>query len=543
MNRSADFALIHGRIWSPGLPRAAALAARDGRVIAVGRDGDIAGLIGSDTRVLDAGGRRVIPGLIDAHLHLLPGGLRMNQVDVSAADDRAAFVAAIEDFVRSHSDAGWILGGGWSGDRWPDRADPHRDHVDPITGDRPLFLYRLDCHAALANSAALAIAAITRDGPPDPPGGRIERDAATGEPTGLLRDAAMKRVADRIPPPTDAERDRALQAAIKHANQFGLTMVHNMLDAADAPTFERFHRECRLTLRLFNVVHQQPDAGGIQRWRAMQPGDDWMRCGGCKTYMDGSLGSRTAWMLEPYARGAGPESPCGLRVDGAADEAAMMRQLREADRAGLQLIAHAIGDAANRRLLDLIERIDGEDGSRDRRPRIEHAQHVADADVARFARVRAVASMQPLHKFEDGGYAEHTLGATRARTSYRFRDLLEAGVVLAFGSDWPVVSLNPFEGIGAAVTGRTRGGNIWMPEQNLCVADALRAYTTGAAYACGMEDRLGRLLPGYYADLVVLDDDPFTIAADGLRNIRPTATVVQGRVVFEGAAQPPSAVH
>lgn len=530
--RAADFALFDGRIRTDRGDDVQALAAHEGRIVAVGTTRDMSDLVGPDTRVLNAEGRRVIPGLIDAHLHFVPGGLRMRRLELSGIGGRAEFVERLALFVRRHPHGAWIQGGGWSNDAWADPSLPHRDWIDAATPRRPVFLWRMDCHAALVNSAALALAGIDRHGPPDPPGGVIDRDAATREPTGILRDTAMQLVLRHVPPPSESEREEAIRAACRHANSLGLTMVHNMLDWQDWPAMQRMRESGGLSLRVYNILHQRPDRAGIERWRAMQPGDDLMRCGACKNYMDGSLGSRTAWMLEPYAEAGGSPAPRGLRIDGAEGDDALLAEFVAADRAGLQLCAHAIGDAANRQLLNLYEAVVRRNGPHDHRLRVEHAQHVDDADIGRFSAIGAIASMQPLHKYEDGGFADRALGTRRGRTSYRFGDLLRSGATLAFGSDWPIVSLNPFEGMHAAVTGCVRGGGTWLTEQNLTIDQALAAYTVGAAYAAFMEDRLGRILPGYYADVVVLSDDLLAYDADAMGVIRPIATVVSGEVVW-----------
>jgi len=533
----ADFALIRGRFRAPGLPGATALAASAGRIIAVGSDAQIRDLTGAETIIFDAAGACVIPGLIDAHLHFLPGGLRLRRLDLSGVEGRRSFADMVAAYAAKQPHGAWIEGGGWSNDAWSDSSPPHRDWIDAATGGRPCYLLRMDCHAALVDSAALSAAGITDAGPADPPGGLIDRDPATGRPTGILRDAAMRLVQAAIPLPTESQRDAALLDAQRHAHALGLTTVHNMLDLPDWPAVRRARDAGTLTIRLFNIVHQPPDAVGIEAWRSMQPGDARVWCGACKNYMDGSLGSRTAWMLEPYRDGAPGEAARGLRVDGAAGDALLLDQWLAADRAGLQLCTHAIGDAANRRLLELYEEVARRNGPRDRRCRVEHAQHLDAADVLRFAALGAIASMQPLHKREDGAFAERVLGAQRAAGSYRFRELLNAGAVLAFGSDWPIVSLNPFEGIHTAVTGRTRRAgavgseDAWLPHQNLTVGETLAAYTRGAAYACGRERDLGQLRPGFLCDATVLNRDPFDVEPDELAEIHPTATIVNGRIV------------
>jgi len=447
--------------------------------------------------------------------------------------DRAAFVAAVGDYAASLPPDAWVLGGRWSTESWADPTQPTKEWIDPVTGDRPAYLSRMDGHQALVNSAALKLAGIDRGGPADPLGGRIDRDSVSGEPTGILRDEAMEPVARLIPPPSPEQKDRALLAAMKEANRFGVTMVQDMSRWSDLEVFARAHRRGELTVRLCVYASVDDWTSTIDDVLRFPIRDDWLRIAGFKGYMDGSLGSRTAYMREPYLDNP-PDDPerRGLLLPLAAKEGELLRQCRAADRAGLQPAVHAIGDMANHLLLDAYERVAHSNRPRDRRPRIEHAQHLLPQDVERFARLGVIASVQPFHKADDGRYAEQVLGRQRCQSSYAFRALLDCGAYLAFGSDWPVVTVNPFAGIATAVTGKTLAGKTWMPHQNITLEEALAACTAGPAWAAMMEDRLGRIRPGYLADFVILQDDPFALPPERLELVRVHQTVVGGDVVY-----------
>lgn len=522
----ADLVIEHARIWSDGLGGFAQFAAvRDGRFVHVG-DPD-PGLIGPHTKRIDAGGRVVIPGLIDSHAHMLSGGLGLSQIALRDVRGRDEFVRRIADWAEQLPPGGWILGGRWSVESWSRPEQPTRKWIDPVTGDHPAFLPRMDGHSALVNSRALAIAGITADAPPDPEGGVIDRDPGTGKPTGILRESAMGLIARHIPDPTIDDKVRALQRAIRHAQQFGVTSVCDIPDLSDLPAYERLGREePGLRFFLYPTAGDWSRAADVVRRFHGRPG--WVQVRGLKAYLDGSLGSRTAYMREPFL-GNSPDKVGwrGLLREGVED-GRFARNIAAAQRAGLQSIAHAIGDEANHILLDTLERIYPD--LRRARCRSEHAQHLLPGDIRRFGDLGVIASMQPLHKADDGRYAESFIGPERARSSYAYKSLLDAGAVVCFGSDWPVVSNNPFPGIEAAVTGRTLDGAVWQPQQNITVGEALRCYTSRAAYACFAEHEIGRIAPGYRADFVVLDRSPFGADVDWSA-IKPAAVYVQGRQV------------
>jgi hypothetical protein len=406
-----------------------------------------------------------------------------------------------------------------------------------VSGDHPVFVERLDGHMGLANSKALALAKITKE-TADPPGGTIVRDDATGEPTGVLKDAAMNLVYAVVPPPSEAEIEDALRAAMKHAAAHGVTSIQDITMWDQWPVMKKLADRHELTVRIYARTPISSWERQRDLVRAAGAGDLWLRFGGFKAYADGSLGSSTALFFEPYSDA--PQTS-GLHSDDWFPEGILEQRVIGADQAGLQVSIHAIGERANAEVLDLYERVAKLDGPRDRRFRIEHAQHLRSREVPRFAALGVIASMQPFHEADDGRWADKRLGAERSKDSYVFRSLLDSGAKLAFGSDWPVAPLDPILGLAAAVTRRTLDGKNpggWHPDQKLSVEEALRAYTVDAAYAEFAEQDKGSLAAGKLADFVLLSEDPFAIAPERLDQIRIDRTVVGGRVVYERPAKP-----
>lgn len=528
----ADLVIENARIWSDGSVGFARFAAvRDGRFVYIGDPEP--GFVGPKTERLDAQGRIVLPGLIDSHAHMLSGGMQLSQLNLRDATDRKDFVAKIEAWAQALPAGKWVLGGRWSTESWATREQPTKEWVDPVTGDRPLWLSRMDGHSGLANSAALKLAGIDKDGPPDPPGGVIDRDA-NGEPTGILRETAMGLVTRHILPPTLDEKFGALKRAMRHANSLGITAVSDIPGGGERAVYDRLSAEpAEQTVRLFLYPSARPLTATEIAFRALKPRAGWLEVKGFKAYMDGSLGSRTGYMQAPYHGNPTDKADWrGLPMPGILD-GELEKEMATVAAKGKQPIVHAIGDEGNRLLLDAVSRLTPDPGRV--RARSEHAQHLLPADIQRFASLGVIASMQPFHKADDGRYAEEYLGKERCHSSYAFKDLLDAGAVVAFGSDWPVVSMNPFLGMEAAVTGRILNGAIWEPQQNLTVSEALRAYTSSAAYACFMELEIGRIAPGYRADFVVLEGSPFGAKVEWAR-LRPRAVYVEGRAVFPVAA-------
>ena len=531
--QEADLILTGGTVWAgPGEPSASAVAVREGRVLAVGSDPEVRGYLGPQTREIPLDGRLVVPGFSDDHTHFMSGGFQLASVDLRDAATPAEFARRIGAFAAGQADGTWITGGDWDHELWTGAPLPLRVWIDSLTLRHPVLVSRLDGHMALANTVALERAGITRD-TPDPPGGTIVRDARTGEPTGVLKDEAMGLVSGLIPEPGEGQRDEAFRRAQAWALARGVTMVHDMGGWADLETYRRAQERGELALRIYSFVP-------LDTWERLRGfvrdngrGDDRLRWGGLKGFVDGSLGSTTAWFYAPYEDA--PET-AGLGVTDTADLAAW---IRGADAAGLQVAVHAIGDRANDWLLDSFAAAAAANGPRDRRFRIEHAQHLSPEAVARFGRDGVLPSMQPYHAVDDGRWAEKRIGAERIRTTYAFRSLLDAGARLMFGSDWTVAPIDPLLGIHAAVTRRTIDGanpGGWVPEERITVEEALTAYTAANAYGAFMEDRLGRLRPGMWADLVVLSEDVRAVDPGRIPDVSVDVTVVAGSVVYEREA-------
>jgi predicted amidohydrolase YtcJ len=471
----------------------------------------------------------VAPGFIDTHVHFLTGGFALSSVQLRDARTPEEFSRRIADYAATLAPGEWVLNGDWDHEHWGG-ALPTRDWIDAWTPDNPVMINRLDGHMVLANSRALALAGVTAD-TPDVAGGEIVRDDA-GNPTGVLKDNAMSLVERVVPEPTPAQLDRALAAASAYVLAQGVTTVHDMDGWRSLETYRRARSAGTLGNRVYAVVplkdHEKLAAEVARDGR----GDHWLRIGGLKGFMDGSLGSHTAAFFEPFTDT--PEDR-GFFVNDPVDMAAW---IRAADAEGLQVMVHAIGDRAISVLLDIYADAAAANGPEDRRFRIEHAQHIHPDDIARFAELDVIASMQPYHAIDDGRWADRVIGPERAKTTYAFRSLLDAGVKVAFGSDWFVAPPVPLMGIYAAVTRRTLddahpGG--WVPEQKISVDEALTAYTRTAAYASFEEDDKGTLAPGKLADVVLLDSDLTAIPPERIREARVLRTIIGGRTAFEAS--------
>jgi predicted amidohydrolase YtcJ len=521
-------AIVNARIWTgdESRPWADAVAVAGDEIVAVGSSAEIRKLAKAGTRVIDGSGRMVVPGFIDAHVHFMSGGFGLTSVQLRDAKTPQEFVRRIAEHAKRLPAGAWMLEGNWDHQNWGGEL-PRRDWIDSVTGGTPVFIQRLDGHMSLANSAALRAAGVTRD-TREVDGGEIVRDAA-GEPTGIVKDNAAGLVGRAVPDPLPAQEDAALDAAMTYVARQGVTSVHNMGTWSDIAVFERARSAGRLRTRIYAAVPLASWERLRDTINARGRGDDWLHVGGLKGFVDGSLGSHTAAMLEPFTDAPNDR---GLFVTTPAN---LYSWAKGADAAGLHVIIHAIGDRANRELLDVYERVQRENGPRDRRFRIEHAQHLAPAEIPRFAALGVIPSMQPYHAIDDGRWAEKLIGPERAKGTYAFRSLLDAGAQLAFGSDWFVAPPTPLEGIYAAVTrrtldGRTPGG--WVPAEKISVEDALRAYTTGSARAEYREGRKGRLKRGMLADLVMIDRDLTAVPAEAIRDARILLTVVGGRIVY-----------
>jgi predicted amidohydrolase YtcJ len=524
-------AVVNARIWTgdPAAPWAEAIAVGGEHIAAVGTNASIRALAAGVTP-LDANGRLVVPGFIDSHVHFLDGGFRLASVQLRDAKSRDEFVSRIKAFASTVPAGTWITGGDWDHSLWGGEL-PRRDWIDAVTPDHPVWVNRLDGHMALANSAALKAAGVTRD-TKDIAGGEIVR--AKGEPTGLLKDNAMSLVDKAVAAPSEELRGRALEAAMKYVAEQGVTTVHNMGTFNDLATFARYRRANTLGTRIYSVVplaewEKLRDAVAKKEYGADGRGDDWLRVGGLKGFVDGSLGSHTAAFEDPF--NDAPKDR-GLLVNTPEN---LYTWISGADKADLQVMVHAIGDRANNLLLDVYDRVIKENGARDRRFRIEHAQHLLASDIPRFKTLGVIASMQPYHAIDDGRWAEKYIGE-RIKTTYAFRSLIDAGATLSFGSDWFVAPPTPLEGIYAAVTRRTlddKNPDGWVPEQKISVEQAVRAYTANAAYASFDEAKKGVLSAGRVADLVMLDRNIFEIPAEEIGHVKVMLTLVGGRKAFE----------
>ncbi|HEY9515854.1 MAG TPA: amidohydrolase [Gemmatimonadaceae bacterium] len=528
---SVSLAIVNAHIWTGDArrPWADAIAVRGDRIATVGSSAEVKKLTGDGARVIDAGGALVVPGFIDSHVHFVDGGFRLSSVQLRDARTPAEFIARIKAYAATVQPGTWIMGGDWDHTTWGGEL-PRRDWIDSVTPNNPVWVQRLDGHMGLANGAALLAAGVS-SATANVDGGTIVRDAA-GEPTGILKDNAMSLMDRAVPELAPELSDRALDTAMKYVAAQGVTSVQNMGTWSDLAVFERARQAGRLITRIYAVVP-------LASWERLRDtvatrghGDEWLRIGGLKGFVDGSLGSHTAAMLQPFS-----DSPrdAGLLVNTPED---LYAWTSGADKAGLQVMVHAIGDRAIRLQLDIYERVEREDGPRDRRFRIEHAQHLAPPDIPRFATLDVIASMQPYHAIDDGRWADGVIGPERSQTTYAFRSLLDAKAPLAFGSDWFVAPPTPLEGIYAAVTRRTlddRNPGGWVPAQKITVDEALRAYTSGGAYASFEEKEKGSLERDKLADFVLIDRDITRIPPQEIRDARVLMTVVGGKVVYERA--------
>ncbi len=528
----ASLLLMNGVIYTgdPAQPRAEAVAIRGERVVGVGSNQQIRAMAGPETRIVDLHGRFTMPGFNDAHVHLGEAGQLKLSIDLGGARWLAEFQQRIRAHLAELKPGEWIIGRGWDHTLWPEKRFPTRQDLDVVSREHPMIFTRVDGHVAVANSLALQRAGITKD-TKDPPGGRIERDAA-GEPTGMLKeDAAMDLVYDEVPTPTPARRRRGLELVLAEAARFGVTSVQDNSAWEDFLVYEQIKKEGKLTAR---ITEWLPFLAPLEQLIGMRrrggTTNPWLKTGALKAITDGALGSRTAAMLAPYSDD--PSTSGILRI-----EPEKLKQMAlERDRAGFQLAFHAIGDRANRICLDTFAAVRAANGPRDRRDRIEHDQVVAPEDLPRFAKLGVITSMQPAHESTDMRWAEARLGPERSKGAYAWNSMLKHGVRLAFGTDYPVESINPMRGLYACVTrelptGGPAGG--WQPQEKISLDDCIHAYTKGSAYAEFEEGSKGRIAPGQWADIVVLSADLTRIPPPEILRTEVLQTFVGGRLVYE----------
>ncbi len=524
----ADIIITNAKIWTgnEARPWAKAMALNGETILAVHNLEKVMKHKSSRSTIIDMKGNLVVPGFIDAHVHLYQGGANLTSVQLRDARTPEEFIGRIAEYASTLKPGEWILGGDWDGKEWG--RLPEKEWIDSVTPDNPVFTVRLDGHMGLANSLALKLAGVDRS-VKDIAGGTIERDDA-GNPTGIFKENAMDLIFNAIPEPTPEQVDKVLEVAMDYLASNGVTSVHGV-DAADyADALDRLRKSGKLITRIYAMTP-------VSKWESMKNqieeegvGDNWIKFGGVKGFLDGSLGSHTAAFFEPYDDKPGD---AGFYVNSEED---LYRWISEADKAGLQVVIHSIGDRANNFMLNLYEKVAMENGPRDRRFRIEHAQHLTPSDIPRFAELGVIASMQPYHAIDDGRWAEDLIGAERIKTTYAFKSLMDAGAVVAFGSDWFVAPPTPLEGIYGAVTRRTLDGENpegWVPEEKITVEQALVAYTRNAAYAAFDEDVKGTLEPGKLADFVVLSEDITAIDPVMIWDVKVLQTFVGGKKVFQ----------
>jgi predicted amidohydrolase YtcJ len=536
---AADLIITNARIWTvdKSKPSAQAVAVLGDRIVAVGSNAEIDAWRGPHTQVIDAGGKLLLPGFNDSHVHFVSGGIQLDSVDLKNAASPQEFARLIGERAKQTPKNEWIVGGNWDETKWNPPNIPVKELVNALTPDTPVFVTRYDGHMGLANSVALRLAGITAK-TPDPPGGTIVRDAQ-GNPTGALKDAAMDFIFKAIPPLTHDQRVKVIKRAMAYAGSLGVTSVQHMgPDYEDIAVYAELLQRGELTVRIYAapLIPQVDDQAKIGIRHAF--GGPYLRIGALKSFADGSLGSGTAYFYEPFLNQGENR---GLLSDEMQPVSLMRDRMLKADAAGLQLCTHAIGDHGISIILDLYSDVVQAHGEADRRFRIEHAQHMAAKDFDRFAQLHVIASVQPYHAIDDGRFAEAHIGRDRSSRTYAFRTFLDHGVRLALGTDWEVAPLDPMQTVYAAVTratldGKNPGG--WFPEQKLAVPETIEAYTMGSAYAEFQEKEKGSITHGKLADMVLLSDDIFSIAPEKIRDAHVLKTIVGGKLVFDSAQAP-----
>lgn len=526
---TATMAIINARIWTgdTARPWAEAIAVSGEKIIFVGSSDEVKKMVSDSSLLVDAKNQMVIPGFIDSHIHFIDGGLGLSSVQLRDAKTKQEFIARIAAFAKTVPRGTWILNGDWDHTNWGAEL-PEAQWIDSISSEHPVFIQRLDGHMGLANSAAMKLSKISQ-ATADVVGGSVIRNEK-GLLTGIFKDNAMGLIYKNVTNPSDELKDRALKAAMRYVAENGVTSVQSMGTWDDLQVYRRAAKNTGLNTRIYAVVPLYSWKKLSEEIKKSGRGDNYLKIGGLKGFVDGSLGSHTAAFMQPFTD---TPSDSGFLVTPIEE---IYKAVSAADKAELQVMVHAIGDKAIHEQLNIFERVENENGKRDRRFRIEHAQHIAPADLNRFNSLNVIASMQPYHAIDDGRWAEKVIGPERIKTTYAFKSLLDNKAVLAFGSDWFVAPPTPLEGIYAAVTRRTlddKNPGGWVPEQKINVEQALRAYTSGSAYASFDENNKGILKKGFLADFVILDHDLTTIEATKIRDVKVMSTIVGGKIVFE----------
>jgi predicted amidohydrolase YtcJ len=529
--------LLNGTVYTmdPSRPRAQALATRGSHIEAVGSDEELRSMPkGGDWRIVDLRGRTVLPAFSDCHLHFLQSALQSSRLSLEEQSSLEQILSSVQEYAQDAEAETWIRGWGWSDSTWPTGEVSWRQQLDRAAPEHPVVLTKKDGHVIWVNSEALRRAGVDID-TPQPPGGVIEKDPETGEPSGIFKEAAMHLVCDAIPSVTPKDRQAALARAMTQAHELGISGIHDCGEwqsvegaSASFSDYQEMLARDELAVRVFMMIPHANLDEAINAGLRSGFGNDYLRVGNVKLFCDGTLGSQTAEMIEPFVGQPGNRGVAAITQEELEDT------VLKASAAGIACSVHAIGDMANRRVLDAVDRQHRAGLGRELRHRIEHVQLLHADDVPRFHELQVIASMQPIHATQDMYLADRYWGE-RAELAYAWKSLLEAGARLAFGSDAPVESMDPLVGIHAAVTrqradGQPEGG--WYPEQRLTVGEAVHAYTLGAAYASGTEKERGSLVRGKLADVVILSHDIFNMAPQDLLEARVMATVFDGRVVY-----------
>ena len=540
----AEILIVHAKVYTldPQKPWAQAIAIRHGKILAVGRDEEVERYRGIGTKRIDAGGKLVLPGFTDCHIHFLDGSLSLGRVNLEGAKDPAEIQQRLKAYAAQHPGNDWLLGRGWNYAMFGAAALPDKKYLDELFPARPVFLEGYDGHTYWANSKAMALAGIGKV-TPDPANGVIVRDPQTGEPTGALKESAAELVAKVIPKPNREAKLRALRSGLKWANQNGLTRVHSAGgDFPELDLFDELRQEKQLSVRFYIAYFQDPPELRQQDIEAMETArkkyhDDWIDTGAVKFMVDGVVESHTAAFLEPYSDDPSTRGPLFW------DAAKYQSAVAEMDKRGFQIFTHAIGDNGIRTALNAYESAEKSNHANDRRNRIEHIEDINAADIPRFGRLGVIASMQPLHSYPDSDTLDvwaRNVGPERATRAWVWKSISDNGGRYAFGSDWPVVTLNPWEGIRTAVTRQTAEGTPkegFVPSQRLTVAQAVEGYTLGAAFAGHRETTEGSLVPGKAADVIIVDRNIFEIDPHTIGDTKVVTTIVGGKIVYEGDAE------
>ena len=525
-------AFINGKVYTVNEQQqlAEAVFIEENKIKFVGSTEEVKRLIDASTEVIDLQGKLMLPGFIDDHVHFTSGGFYLQGIDLRVAKSTAEFKEILKKYAEKRKGK-WITGGNWDHEAWEIKDLPTKEMIDEFTKNTPVFVDRFDGHMALANSYALKLAKITKD-TPSPEGGLIVKDLKTGEPTGILKDNAMQLVYSIIPPSSKEETYKAALTALNHAKELGVTSVQDITYTQDLDVYKKLEKEGNLTCRIYTRTPIADYKKLVKNKMKVGSGNDKLRHGSLKAFADGSLGSSTAWFFEPYHQDT---TTSGLAMDIVSDGSLRQWSL-DADKNGLQLSVHAIGDKANNYMLNLFQEIVSNNPKWDRRFRLEHAQHVRFEDIPRFAELGVIASVQPYHCIDDGVWAEKRIGPDRIKYTYPFRTFLDNKVMLCFGSDWTVAPLNPLLGIYAAVTRRTlddKNPDGWIPEQKISVEEAIMAYTINNAYASFEEKIKGSIEVGKLADFTVLDQDILTIDPVKIKDVKVEMTVFDGKVIYK----------